>query len=121
MRASYKYRLIYDAGWKLELLPNNSNTQYVGQSDSYCQKEDAVSALNRWKTYLGDKQLPQISMEKSKDDMGMRYRAVLFIPGTEDSFYTRWYEHNWEVPKGIQRILEHFDSPVRSDLAIRRK
>ena len=118
MKRSYKYRLVCSACWHFELLPNNSNSQYVGRSGSYSTRDEAVAAMDRFKQFLSNKNAVdyEIPPVENKSTPKGKYKGVLAFSADGEQFSTREYCHRYEVKDGIQRILDHFEAHIRTDL-----
>lgn len=119
MKSSYKYRLVFDDDWYFELLPNNNNDQFVGKSEKYPTKDEAVSALHRFKEFLSGKEeidyTTEILPPKEEKQKSNKYRGI-FSFSNEEMFSTRSYYHRYEAENGIQRILANYNTSVRTDL-----
>lgn len=113
----YKYRFVKEEGWRFELLPNNSST-YVGRSGSYATREDALTGLQNFKSYLAQTKHADIPLAEKCviQNNQKRYLAEFcFSPGGE-TFCTRPYYHHSEVKKGLARIFREYLAGIRSDL-----
>ena len=120
--AKYKYRIVKDGNWRFELLPNNSNLQYVGRSEGYQTKEEMLGGLNRFKNFLRKNQTDILyNKETVKKDNNTFYYAYLVFSDNNEKFYTREYWHKYEPDNSIERIINNFDSNVRNDLSVIKK
>lgn len=114
---SYKYRIVHDEKWHFELLPNNSNRQYVARSSDYESKEDALEGIRKLKTYLDNK--PEIDIQEhiiQNNKLKMYRRSFVFLQN--ECISTRKYVTRVNSIKGIQNIMVHYNSSLRSDLNI---
>lgn len=114
---SYKYRIVHDEKWHFELLPNNSNRQYIARSSDYESKEDALEGIRKLKAYLDNE--PKIDIQEHilrNNKMKMYRRSFAFFQNEYIS--TRKYETRVNSIKGIQNIMTYYNSSLRSDLNI---
>lgn len=120
--AKYKYRMVQNKGWRFELLPNNSNHQYVGHSDKYPTKEDMLDGLNKFKSFMRAKREKikyQQSIVESKESN--LYFAFFVFSKNNERFFTRNYYHKSEIKKAIIRVSNNFDTGIRNDLTIEKE
>lgn len=124
MIAQYKYRLVNDKGWYFELLPNNSNRIYTARSSTYPTKERALLAIEQLKSFLDANgnvayRVETICSVSFPNDTA-KYRGVFVFSEKGDEFATRAYCQHSQVQVGIDRILTHYNSLIRTDLEEKR-
>lgn len=113
----YKYRIVEDGDWKFELLPNNSNTQFVGYSSGYRTKEEMLIGLKRFKEFLRNNQ-PKILYVQGEplESNRARYYAYFEFSDNGEKFYTRRYYDKKEPADSVERIKDNFEVDIRDDL-----
>lgn len=114
---SYKYRIVRDEKWHFELLPNNSNRQYVARSSDYESKEDALEGIQKLKAYLDNEPKIDIQEHILQNQKSKMYRRS-FAFFQNECIYTRKYVTRVNSVKGIQNIMAHYNSSPRSDLNV---
>ena len=120
MACSYKYRIICDQGYYFELLPNNSNSAFVGRSGVYGSVREAVAAIRLLKSFLADKQVIPYSIELDPCAAAgfhtNRFRAVFAFAEKDHIFFTRSYCRKCEVKNGVDRILKNYHADICMDM-----
>lgn len=114
---SYKYRIVHDEKWHFELLPNNSNGQYVARSSDYESKEDALEGIRKLKAYLDNEPKSDIQEHIRQEKRTKVYRRS-FAFFRNECISTREYVTRVNSVKGIQNIMAHYNAPLCSDLNI---
>lgn len=114
---SYKYRIVRDEKWHFELLPNNSNRQYVARSNDYESKGGALEGICKLKAYLNSN--PEIDVREYVFQVkGQKTYCKGFMFYRDEHIYTRKYIDLESSNEGLQNILLHYNSSLRSDLNV---
>lgn len=113
----YKYRIVKKDQWRFELLPNNSNRQYVGYSGNYPSKEKAIEGIYQFKNFLnkqGSKAMFVIQTTKTEDTI--YYFATIKFYKNNEMFSIRKSDKPKEIEKRVKRVLDNFNVSIREDL-----
>ena len=113
----YKYRIVKKDQWRFELLPNNSNHQYVGYSGNYPSKEKAIEGIYNFKNFLykqGSKAM--FVMQTTKTEDTIYYFATIKFYENNEMFSIRKSDKPKEIEKRIKRVLDNFNVSIREDL-----
>lgn len=115
MKKSYKYKIVFEEEWYFKLYPNNSDTNCVGISSGYNSYDEAIQGLRRFKDFFADKcEVNYDIIDKIASCQTKKYSGIFVFSNKNETFRTRFYEQRYEVKSGIKRILNNYDSHIKT-------
>ena len=119
----YKYRIIgMKKQWRFDLLPNNSNTQYVACSGIYDSFDKARSGIDSFKHYMKNIEKEEnpnieiVDVSSGKTELWIGYMYFSNCEKVETRKHSKY-----ETEKALVRVKNNFMANFRQDLCIEKE
>lgn len=99
-------------GYRFVLLPNNNNTQMVGESISYGSERECIKGLDHFRMLVKTKEI-----ELYVEDRNDVYCPSIIVDKQKWFMLERGYPHRRsECDNWLQRIRNNIDAPLKKHL-----
>ena len=115
--SKYKYRICHEEKFWFELLPNNSNSQYVAKSSLYDTYDEAEKGLEKFRLYMARASKHPLDSENIHIQ-GNSYQFCVYFDVSHKEFIKCRICKRFELKESERKIQDNYQVFHRQNLDV---